>query len=150
MPLLVKAVVIFNVCVLVFISEHYLIRCAHLKHSARLLVVAVVDSFYDSLNFGSLDKIKKLKLNGNLKRVSTGEVLVQHNCCQKIFVVHRINILNGHDHYLSHEYLADCVETEEFPRDIDQQLIKQAHGEQRVAAVTEHVALDGTVIEGEF
>ena len=81
MPFLVEAVVVLNVSILVLVSEHYLISCAHVKQSSRLLEVAVEYSLYDGFHLGCLDQVEHFQLHSYLKRVPVGVVSLEQESC---------------------------------------------------------------------
>ena len=93
-----------------------LVWCTHLKETSTGVEVRVEDSLNDGLDLWCLDKIQDLELDGNLERVTTIVVLLEHDLCEEVLIVNGLDVLNNHELDLVHQLSASVTQTEELLR----------------------------------
>ena len=142
---LVESVLTFNVLVTRGWFLDDLESSAHFEKGSTGVIVTVPDSLDDSLNFWSLDEVKNLELNSNLERVSVREVLLEHDRCQEVLIIDRLDVLDDHDFNLFHELLTGVTQTEEPLREHEQELIHQAHHQEGICWVREQVSFQSVI-----
>lgn len=125
-PLLVDSVYCLDIVLFTRVQQD-LVRGAHLEEAATCLVLTVQDSHDDGFNFWSLNQIQELKLDGDLERISTSKVLLEHDCCQESLVIDRLNVVDQHHLYLVHQLSASKAQTEELLCQQRQKFVQKTH-----------------------
>ena len=122
-----------------------LVRGTHLKQTSTGVEVRVEDSLNDGLDLWSLNEIKHLELDGNLKGVSAVIILLKHDLGKEVLIVDRLNVLDDHKLDLVHELPTSVTQTEELFGQQEEELVDETHVQEGVSRVREDVVLEGVI-----